>query len=128
MAHYFTDENVNLIKIAGNYGGGFNIKQLWINPSPSSAFAGQTVSLDLTDYNMVLILFKWKSSDADTGSTIIPKGYAGYVGAPYTSANRYQRTITNVSNNGVIFDNGVIGGSYDNTSCVPIFIYGIKVV
>lgn len=126
MAVYKTDANKNLIKVAGNYGGS-KITLLWTNPSPSSAFAGQVVSVDLTKYDLALIIFKWDSGSTDTGSITVPKGWSGYVGAPYTMANRYQRTIGDVQDTYIDFGDGVVGGGFNNIACCPLYIYGIKV-
>lgn len=42
----------NIYPIAYNQGGA-KIDLLWTNPSPTTSFAAQTVSLDLSDYDLI---------------------------------------------------------------------------
>lgn len=103
---------------------------LWVNSSTSSAFASQTISIDLSEYNMVYVTAGWSKSSANS--------YLGYVtlvgdrgiinGIGTTKIYReYQATTT-----GVVFGTGQYasagGTSLSNNSdyAIPWRIYGIK--
>lgn len=102
--------------------------KLWENPSPSNAFAGQTILIDLSDYDFIYAVVS-----AET--IIIPingNGYriqriAGASSAPYHSP---QIRDVSATSTGVSFGNGMIlnvsGGTTDNTALVPTIIYGLK--
>ena len=107
---------------------------LWTNPNPSTTFNSQTVSIDLTDYESVLIAIK-SSVSADNLTDCI--GYfkkgatiSGYVGVarpiPSTIAAFGTRLVTAVTDNGVSFGVFKYGTTQDNTLGVPIKIYGLK--
>ena len=103
---------------------------LWENASPSSSFAAQTVSIDLTKYSKVVMQAIEGTGYSNInnylaltdGSTIIMQNSFG--------KNRY-RYVT-VSSSGIGFDDGKIYNSYassattDNSVIVPSKIYGIK--
>lgn len=99
---------------------------LWTNPSSNTQFVAQTLNIDFSMYNMVLLIFKWTAEQNYTGSTIIPKGYGGYVGAPYNWQTRFQRLITSFTDTSIVFGNGILGTSVDETKCIPMYIYGIQ--
>lgn len=113
---------------------------LWTNPSPlsSAGFAAQTLSLDLSKYEGVLI-----ESLINTNSTLdgfrmpvyVPKdGVQKYVEAgqlkvvPPASnfgATIYSRLVT-VTDSGITFSTGYAGPSTtNNTACIPYRIYGL---
>lgn len=104
-----------------------NMKLLWENASTASEFAGQTISLNLSDYDVVVI-----TASNDT-SEIIPVGKSGAI----TTWNGYyisKRTV-NVSTSGVQFSAVTKWTEYgtnkqsetvDNSQAKPNRIYGIK--
>ena len=107
---------------------------LWTNPKPTSEFAAQTISLDLSKYDAVQIVAnRWgqTASGYQLGSFLIAdkdKKYALSVGSGEYMNYRYV-TLTDT---GVVFGAGgrytTYGGSAQtvNQSCVPYKIYGIK--
>lgn len=102
---------------------------LWTNPNPTSAFDGQTVSLDLTEYAGVLVEFNWSESNSVLSSReYIKKGETlngiGAVGAT-SSSDRYARATT-VNSNGVTFLNASNGSEVGNNQPIPYKIYGVK--
>ena len=105
-------------------------KLLWQNSNPTAAFAAQTISLDLSDYDEIEIIAKKTASEPYYFSTRIPMGV--------TSNTHYIE-------NGVIFDRNVVVSlasiefkvayyllptstaiTTDNNRCMPYQIYGIK--
>lgn len=122
---------------------GVQKKLLWTNASPTSSFAAQTISLDLSGYDMVLIVHLSNQTDgtfacvSDTlpKSIGVGKGHLIYGGFIYnaTVANRGSdghRGLT-FSDAGIAFENAVrttegLGTAQNNALCVPYQIYGIK--
>ena len=108
-----------------NYGGGGGPVALWTNPSPSASFANQTVSVDLSDYDAVLILVKHGTAqsadvsyDMYHGVIYLPVGVTGaYISAP-SQAN--YRSV-NVTTSGVQFVTTSAAAA-----SIPCKIWGVK--
>ncbi len=114
---------------------GTKMTLLWTNPAPSSPFGAQTVSVDLAEYDAVVVTFCGiRTAKESTFSVFCKKGEtAGMLGF-YTSSNDSQFVFRTgaVSNSGVNFSNGaylqafqkpvISGDGY----CVPKEIYGIN--
>ena len=101
-----------------------NVELLWKNASPSSTFAAQTISLDLSEYDLIRI--HAKIVDA---STIVLPAVEGVVGETlaihfYNGSMLYQRDVT-LNQTSIVFGNTGNGGAA-NGVCVPLRIYGIK--
>lgn len=105
---------------------------LWTNASPSSSFAEQTVSLDLSGYDFVLIYSFWSTNYLQfiaphiapvnpTGSTI-----ESVIQAVQTNAAASLERVFIVTSSGVEFKKATKGSSTDNTCLIPVRIYGIK--
>lgn len=77
---------------------------LWTNPSPSSSFANQTISLSSTSpYDYIKITWRWSTSDYTEFETIFPRSeYSGgkrlaIGGALDTSTTARYRFLTQAS-------------------------------
>lgn len=106
---------------------GIKLDLLWTNSSPESAFAGQTVSLDLRKYKMVYVVTRRIVSNNNFhGSKILKKGESGQIFSYLNGYGLVDREITDVSDTGVTFGVGVKEGTTDNEYGIPIYIYGIK--
>lgn len=104
---------------------------LWTNPSPTSTFAAQTVSIDLTDYEALLIYTKGATSKNTYHYNYVKKTEIGkWILADYQGDVHYAtlRQITNITNSGITFGTGYYGWtSYNNNNeCIPAEIYGLK--
>lgn len=117
---------------------------LWENPNPTSSFAAQTISLDLSNYDMVLIESRFHTSsyyDANFSRKIIEVGKRDTLevlqtpnasSVAYTMYNATRHVIT--SNSDVYFSDGkyknvtVSNAAFtsDNSYCIPQKIYGIS--
>lgn len=115
---------------------------LWTNSAPSSNFAEQTISLALSNYDMIEVTYlSWAgfnylnpvmlvplSGSSDFAIMTSSSGTDGfYAGYPYFMARSFYATPT-----GVTFQNGTggwHGGVWTtrNDCCIPWKIYGIKV-
>lgn len=105
-------------------------KLLWTNPNPNSSFSAQTLSLDLSGYDFILVAtayyiyfagkhYAWnllKVDDAFTQQLMVVR-----------ESNMSSREVT-VSGTGIVFGGGKINtsGVTGNECAVPEFIYGIK--
>lgn len=111
---------------------------LWENASPNSQFVAQTVSLDLSTYKYVMVMFHEHPSDVypyKTGIYPIGNKYSvtSFTGAStsVTGAPYFIKRMFTVQNNGITFE-----GSYyatptvqmtaNNAEFIPVRIYGIK--
>lgn len=100
---------------------------LWENDDPAATFAAQTVSLDLSNYDGISILYRNQTDGEyhlNTGH--IPKDTQGVLWYGYQSGNHVHRGFT-ANANGVTFNAcQYSGGSNDNKFCIPLIIYGVK--
>lgn len=105
----------------------YGIVKLWENASPASSFQEQTINLDLSQYDGVLIYFCLSATYNDYLLSVrCPVGKKAP--ASFTWADdgvSYHRTAV-AEQQGVAFYNGYWNGTKENTACVPYEIYGIK--
>lgn len=101
---------------------------LWTNPNPTQAFAPQTVSIDLTNYDAVDITFdRYVNDRAQTTHRIIKNGIQSVCGALWTQSINTVRIVDSVTNAGVVFNKGQsYDGSDNNNMMIPLQIVGIK--
>lgn len=95
---------------------GVQIEKLWENASPTSAFGNQTITLDLSSYNLVLILFKLDRNGRVATPAITPIGHPGL--SAYGTNVRYFLVHTN----DIKFDDVTPNSS----TMIPFKIYGVK--
>lgn len=119
--------------------GGVTIDLLWENASPLSSFNPQTISLDLTTYNLVGILFEGIDG-ADAETPLVISGIGKYVNLTISRLNVdlvgtaalnmfYRRA--HITNSGIQFESGNMYYNNEvykdwNNRAIPIAIYGIK--
>lgn len=111
---------------------------LWENANPTSSFAAQTVSLNLSGYDAVMVIFNCDTADGSAiyqahMSNITPVGKKGvslhiitafgqaWPGGGYDSFRTYD-----VTTSGIAFNNCYERGNEHNTTQIPAYIYGIK--
>lgn len=92
------------------------IKTVWENASPTSAFANQTLTLDLLSYDLVIILFNLDSNSRSTSPAIVPIGHPG--------VSLYGNNVRGflVHTNDINFDSV----SPSSAVMIPYVIYGVK--
>lgn len=96
---------------------------LWTNASPTSSFAPQTVSLDLSEYKTILITVKGYITEDNRITHIIIKGQNAQLSLTRDDF-RYRDIST--SDTTVIFGAGYLNQTLDNGRCIPLYIYGIR--
>lgn len=99
-------------------------KLLWQNPNPTAAFAAQTISLDLSDYDVVQIDV-YLTANGMISTRFTEVGFQGEAGGLGSGGDRYTRNA-NVTTTGVAFTVGKSNGTDNTSACIPYKIYGIK--
>ena len=106
---------------------GINMDLLWTNDSPTNNFDKKTISLNLSNYQMVYIVIRRSTENNNLhNSLMVKKGESGFIFCYLGGYGLLYREIESVSNSGVNFGVGVMNGSTDNKYGIPIYIYGIK--
>ena len=118
-------------------------KLLWTNPSPTSAFSGQTISVDLSNYKYFYVDYKFSTAETVT------KRFYFKVDEVTNSSYQLIPSMFNTARTGTVYrvlgrnSSGLIfnaclycgttsGATYnysiDNTGMIPIAIYGCNSV
>lgn len=108
---------------------GAQIKKLWQNASPASAFAAQTISLNLSEYDFVLVVYNYAKGTAQQDSQIIEMGKTGLLNMSAGSNGTVLSRKAEPSTTGVFFEGAnryTTSNSATNDYAIPISIYGIK--
>ena len=104
-----------------NGGGSLAAELLWTNENPSSAFAEQTIELDLSSYKKIIISLM--SSANSTVYTHIEAYKNVYCGTTFYSNIR----SCHFTNDSVFISNCINdSGTQKNNMLVPRYIYGLK--
>lgn len=107
------------------------LELLWTNPQPTKTFSAQTISLNLTEYDGVVVTSKWGNNDDavvyPTNQALCIKGSSALLegSRSLNSYNSYGRAFS-CDNSGVIFRTGKVSGGDNNSACIPLLIYGFK--
>lgn len=117
------------IRKATGISGRMGMELLWTNPSPTSSFASQTVSVDLSDYAGVLIVCKQHKS-VESYFNFLSLTVAESIRFLCGSGKLSFRNAT-VSSAGVVFTDGSYVNTYgtdavNNDYVIPYKIYGIR--
>ena len=100
---------------------------LYTNASPGSTFAAQTLALDLSAYDSVLI--EYYVNIATLGylpSIRVAKGRENLMSMTISDGSRYTRNVS-VNAAGLTFGDAYLNGqSVSNASNVPLRIFGVK--
>lgn len=106
----------------------YGMVKLWENPSRTSSFAAQTISLDLSGYDEVLIYSCLEASRFNDHMVVSrclvgERALAHFTwGDDDVSLHRLAKT----SESGIEFGEAYNGGKKDNASLMPYRIYGLK--
>ena len=115
------------------------IKKVWTNASPTSAFVAQTIRLNLTDVPFVLIVFRTTTSGSYNCAIITINGSTNLLTAPYNTDYTSGGTLIGTAyrgavkkSNGIAFGKGYSKDSSDTnpierpTFIIPVEIYTLK--
>ena len=110
------------------------LKTLWVNTSPTAAFAAQNITLSSDDYDLLIWVFRFASTVSNDVSAISVKGDGLTVDTTQTSGSGVYnvcRSITRSSDASFAVSAGTIQfagqtQSTDNARLVPLVVYGLK--
>ena len=116
-----------------NIGGGGNVRmtKLWENPSPTSDFAAQDITLSSDNYAMLLIEFMFYKGQ-ERSSVIVNKGENAIL--CHASTKNGYRMIHYTDDTHLHVGGGSTVDTYGSTATgnngfeVPLRIYGIKLI
>ncbi len=106
---------------------------LWSNAAAASSFANQTILSDVSGYDILAISCRYNTAYGYESMVLMPvlnSRYcsvyfpAGSIGS-YTFPSTVSRYF-GISSNALVAQQGYKDGTVDNTSCVPVAVYGIK--
>lgn len=114
---------------------GSTLELLWENEDPTSSFAAQTISLDLSSYDAVYVFFGYTNGDVfQRGMMLIDSAtnHFRYTGNSSNNIRMFERTAT-ANTSGVAFSDGTYRtqgsagtSNTGNSYMIPFAIYGIK--
>lgn len=100
---------------------------LWSNNDSTQSFASQTVSLDLSSYPLIMIMYRVStSSSANMCIAMPPTGYDQVALGMLPQGTTLNKRLCTPRSDGVAFYDARSDSTVDNTVMVPRFIYGIK--
>lgn len=99
-------------------------KLLWTNSNPTTAFAAQTISLDLSDYDIIEMKYQRTISEQSTLTIIIHLGERGV--AYYINGTVIGDRRVDVSTTGISILDCYSNNTVNNEFLIPLKIYGIK--
>ena len=113
------------------YDPGAKFELLWENDTPGSAFAAQTIAVDLSGYAEVMVIPIFSKSTQNPSPVVIAPVIDGTVLTLLVGSGTYNnvgsRTATiDLSTPGLVFAGGRYGGSNNNDYVIPMYIYGIR--
>lgn len=125
------------VEVVNCNNGALAMELLWENASPSSDFAAQTIALDLSQIDVVKVVYKvMTTSDneytfeasVNRSSTII-----NFVNASFSSTTQVSSRDLTINPDGIIFKDSLnkqitssSATSTSNSRIIPIKIYGVK--
>ena len=127
---YSRADHVHAMPSADDVGAMSAWELLWTNASPSSEFAAQTIALDLSGYDFIMVVFKhWTSNDVNNSAFCRIGKYGCLMSHDYTLAYREYHPETT----GIYFNIGLVVSTYNSSNVeqtgsavIPLQIYGIK--
>lgn len=106
--------------------GGIAMELLWENASPDSAFVAQTLSIDLSGYQMIGLVFKWTKTWGYQPMAIMEKGSGQRYISGAGMGGTVSRQITEISDTKIVFGTAYANAGENTSTCIPVKIYGIK--
>ena len=102
--------------------------KLWENPSPTASFAAQEVTLSSDDYDFYICLFSEGTTTTSALKSAISIKGKGIVLDTADSGYTFYRAGSYVSDTKISFATGYREQTANTSVCIPIAIYGIKLI
>lgn len=113
--------------------GKMSIVKLWENDKPSASFAGQQIvfDCDIRQFDMLLVEIGFSTTYSNRRTTnIIPTyGEDTYASITIVSPSNSKvggRSVTDITSNGLNFQDAYYGSELNNDYCIPQAIFGIR--
>lgn len=106
---------------------GLDMDLLWTNSAPTSSFSAQTLSIDMSDYNMIFVIATSRT-DLDVRFTALFNvgTYTARLCTTFTGTNVYTTRNVNLTSASLGFEGGYNGSTANNSYCIPLYIYGVR--
>lgn len=99
---------------------------VWKNSSPTSNFGEQTITLTDSTRDIIVIRFRWSTTNNNGAAPLVCIKGAGQNGASaHDASNRVMRYTTYNADGTVTFSNGLYNGSNNDIANIPTEIWGI---
>lgn len=108
-----------------------NKELLWSNPSPTSEFAAQTITLtkSATDFDTLMVVMQYANTNTSTGISFISTSGINEIMVGQNNGAAISKRDVTVSDKSVTFSTGRYNAASSEGSaasmCVPIAIYGL---
>ena len=123
----------NLITMNGKK---IEIKKVWTNASPTSAFKGQAIDVDFQENDFVMITWRYSTTGASLETLMFDPAQGGYLrelaGAGYSNVGYCSRYVEFAPQKITFNDNYLktintsTAGTVNNTYQIPLAIYIVK--
>lgn len=124
-----TDVQSAIDELAEGGGSGFALTTVWTNSTPTNAFAGQKIAVDLTAYSVVIVEYIASIGTTDVPhrccSTLTTKDSTIYFNSLYFSGAKHYTRLVSFDSTGVTFIDALEDATQNNNRMIPIKIYGI---
>ena len=106
--------------------GKLEMELLWTNASPTSNFAAQNISLDLSGYDEALVYFRVATDQYGIISARGAIGDGAVTSFIWGDTGGYGHRWTDLTTTQVKFYGASYNKASNNKYCIPVAIYGIK--
>ena len=106
------------------------LTKLWTNTDPTAAFDAQTISLDLREYEAVLITVRAGRTDGQYWSGFCFKDDSSVfasISSKLVSSTDVHSRGAKMTDSGVEFSTGYKGSTSGTNLAIPIYIFGVNI-
>jgi len=112
--------------ITGEYKGAYSMDLLWENASPTSSFADQTIPVDLSSYDLCMVIAKVAASVSYHISCTAPVGGGGFLSYGWGDSQKIGHRPFVMPGGAIRFYDCSYDGGVSNGNIIPVKIYGIR--
>ena len=116
---YARRDHVHAMPTAGDVGAQSKWDLLWTNASPGSAFSPQTVAVDLTNYDMVMVYFAANMGNGPMEPVLAVKGQTASAESIWSGYASFRNFTPGDS--GVVFANGYYKSNFGSSSAEVVY-------
>lgn len=107
-----------------------NMVLLWTNPSPTNNFNAQSINVDLSNYDALLIIYYYgtQSSNRVELSSLLPvNNITKYICiSSGTNVTGGRKLSYDSSTKKITFESASYNNATNNSYIIPVYIYGLK--